>query len=80
MPRAELGTGHDRNWRDEAYCRGMDPDIFFPDTVADVERAKEFCGQCAVREACLDFALANKEDGIWGGTTERERRKLRKAG
>ncbi|MGI9032453.1 MAG: WhiB family transcriptional regulator [Acidimicrobiales bacterium] len=72
-------------WRDRAACRGRDPDVFFPvgSTGAAVEEtqvAKQLCGPCLVREECLQFALkTNQESGIWGGTTEDERRRLRGA-
>ncbi|MCI4354234.1 MAG: WhiB family transcriptional regulator [Thermoplasmata archaeon] len=66
-------------WRDQARCRGVDPAVFHPpeedDGAADV--AKAICEQCAVREACLEYALTSREkDGVWGGYTARERRRL----
>jgi WhiB family redox-sensing transcriptional regulator len=65
------------SWRQRAACRGVDPDIFYPASDEDAEPAKAICHQCPVREACLEYALANRErDGIWGGATERERRRM----
>jgi len=65
------------SWRQRAACRGVDPDIFYPSSDEDAEPAKAICDQCGVRQACLEFALANRErDGIWGGATERERRRI----
>jgi len=65
------------SWRQRAACRGVDPDIFYPVSDDDAEEAKAVCGICPVREACLEYALANRErDGVWGGATERERRRL----
>jgi WhiB family redox-sensing transcriptional regulator len=65
------------SWRDRAACRGLDPDIFYPVSDDDAEPAKEICAACPVREACLEYALVNRErDGVWGGATERERRRL----
>ena len=65
------------SWRDRAACRGLDPDIFYPVSDEDAETAKSICAECPVREACLEYALANRErDGVWGGATERERRRL----
>lgn len=65
------------SWRDKAACRGLDPDIFYPVSDEDAETAKGICAACPVREACLEYALANRErDGVWGGATERERRRL----
>ncbi|HWW55027.1 MAG TPA: WhiB family transcriptional regulator [Acidimicrobiales bacterium] len=65
------------SWRQSAACRGVDPEIFYPATEEEAEAAKSVCGQCDVRETCLEFALANRErEGVWGGATERERRRL----
>ena len=64
-------------WRDQAACRGLDPEIFYPVSDEDSDAAKAVCAQCPVREACLEYALANRErDGVWGGATERERRRM----
>ena len=73
------------DWRDNAACRDTDPDLFFPvgttgPAIEQIESAKAVCRQCEAQTACLKFALAtNQESGIWGGTSEEERRKLRKA-
>lgn len=66
-------------WRKRAACRGVDVSIFYPETDDDVEAeaAKAVCDVCPVREACLEHALAQRErEGIWGGATERERRRI----
>ncbi|HLI24317.1 MAG TPA: WhiB family transcriptional regulator [Acidimicrobiales bacterium] len=64
-------------WRQRAACRGVDPDIFYPLTEEDAGAAKAVCAQCSVRQACLEYALAQREkDGVWGGATERERRRI----
>ena len=64
-------------WRQRAACRGVDADIFYPITDEEAEDAKSVCGSCGVRAACLEWALANRErDGVWGGATERERRRM----
>ncbi len=64
-------------WRQRAACRGVDPDIFYPVSDEEAEEAKGVCRACTVREACLEYALANRErDGVWGGATERERRRI----
>jgi WhiB family transcriptional regulator, redox-sensing transcriptional regulator len=64
-------------WRQRAACRGVDPDIFYPASEEEAEAAKAVCAVCPVREPCLEYALANRErDGVWGGATERERRRL----
>ena len=75
----------DDEWRQRALCRDTEPDLFFPigttgSAIEQIEAAKAVCGECQVRGLCLEFALAtNQESGIWGGTSEEERRKLRKA-
>jgi WhiB family redox-sensing transcriptional regulator len=73
------------DWRTSAACRDTDPDLFFPigttgQAIDQIEAARAVCIECDVRDACLEFALAtNQESGVWGGTSEEERRKLRKA-
>jgi len=70
-------------WWDRAACQSVDPELFFP--VSDlgpaslqVARAKAVCARCGVRQQCLDYALATRQvHGIWGGTSEDERRGLR---
>ena len=60
----------DTGWRDDAACRGLDTDVFFPLTDEDAGPAKEICATCPVREACLEFALQTRQaDGVWGGLT-----------
>ena len=62
------------DWHEDAACRGVDPDIFFPIAEDDAWRAKEICRSCACRSACLVFSLENHERyGVWGGLTEKER-------
>ena len=66
-------------WQDYANCLGVDPDLFFPERGASTREAKEVCRGCVVREECLEYALANGEKfGIWGGLSERERRRIRR--
>jgi WhiB family transcriptional regulator, redox-sensing transcriptional regulator len=65
------------SWRDQALCRGVDPDIFHPSEDDDGTEAKAICAQCPVREACLEYALTTREkEGVWGGLTARERRRV----
>ena len=67
-------------WQTRANCMGVDPDLFFPERGQSTREAKEVCRGCVVREDCLEYALANGEKfGIWGGMSERERRRLRRA-
>ena len=69
----------EKNWQDEANCLGVDPDLFFPERGASTREAKEVCRGCVVREDCLEYALGNGEKfGIWGGLSERERRRIRR--
>jgi len=74
----------DQQWRRRSACRDSSPDIFFPigttgPALEHIDTAKRICSACQVRPECLEFALAtNQEAGIWGATTEEERRKLRK--
>ena len=71
--------GPSRAWQRQANCMGVDPDLFFPERGASTREAKEVCRGCVVREDCLEYALANGEKfGIWGGLSERERRKIRR--
>lgn len=67
----------DMTWRQRGACNGLDPAVFFPDSEENAEEAKEICAECPVRIACLEHALASHErDGVWGGATEKERRRL----
>ncbi|MFD5818567.1 WhiB family transcriptional regulator [Streptomyces sp. NPDC127038] len=70
------------NWREGASCRTVDPDLFFPigstgPAVLQIEEAKAVCAGCPVREQCLRWALDTGQTvGVWGGTSEAERRAL----
>jgi WhiB family redox-sensing transcriptional regulator len=72
-------------WRDQAACRCCDAELFFPagstGVVLDqIQAAKSVCQRCPVQRPCLEFALATKQDaGIWGGTDEEERHRMRSA-
>lgn len=68
-------------WRDAAACQRTSPSIFYPTEgdYAAVDAAKAICAGCPVREACLDDALAHRDSGVWGGTTEDERERIRRA-
>jgi WhiB family redox-sensing transcriptional regulator len=64
-------------WYDDALCAQVDQDMFYPEKGGSTVEAKRVCGMCRVRQQCLDYALANHErHGIWGGVSERDRRKL----
>ena len=65
------------SWRQHGACRGLDPAIFYPLDDDDAEPAQEVCAVCPVQAACLEHALATREkEGVWGGATERERRRI----
>ncbi len=72
-------------WRDKAACRSTDPELFFPvgstaSALEEIRTAKAVCQSCPVQLPCLRFALeTNQDTGIWGGTTEEERRALRRS-
>ena len=66
-------------WWGLANCLGVDPDLFFPERGASTREAKEVCRGCVVRGDCLEYALTHGEKfGIWGGMSERERRRVRR--
>ncbi len=64
-------------WRVHGNCSGEDPELFYPASEEEAETALAICRACSVREACLEYALEAREKlGIWGGTTERDRRRI----
>jgi len=66
-------------WQEEALCAQTDPEAFFPEKGGSTREAKRVCGRCDVRGECLSYALAHDERfGIWGGLSERERRRLKR--
>jgi WhiB family transcriptional regulator, redox-sensing transcriptional regulator len=67
-------------WQEQALCAQTDPEAFFPEKGGSTREAKRICSGCEVRAECLEYALAHDERfGIWGGLSERERRRLRRA-
>lgn len=73
------GGEEDPEWQERALCAQTDPEAFFPEKGGSTREAKRICGGCDVRAECLDYALAHDERfGIWGGLSERERRRLRR--
>ena len=78
-----LGDGYadegELGWQSDALCAQTDPEAFFPEKGGSTRDAKKVCAACNVRSQCLEYALSNDERfGIWGGLSERERRRLRK--
>src|SRR5262245_43285512 len=66
-------------WQEQALCAQTDPEAFFPEKGGSTREAKRICAGCEVRAECLEYALAQDERfGIWGGLSERERRKLKR--
>jgi WhiB family redox-sensing transcriptional regulator len=71
-------------WRVDAACRSTDPDLFFPVgttglALDHITAAKSVCATCSVKVPCLEFAIeSNQDSGVWGGTSEEERRTLRR--
>jgi WhiB family transcriptional regulator, redox-sensing transcriptional regulator len=65
------------DWENLARCRGSDGELFFTPGAAQEFRAKAICRSCPVRWECLAYALRNRvEHGVWGGLTDRERRRV----
>ncbi len=85
--RVELPGGHwsvfdgldQPEWQERALCAQTDPEAFFPEKGGSTREAKRICASCEVRAECLEYALAFDERfGIWGGLSERERRRLKR--
>ena len=78
-----LGIGLEsegQSWQERALCAETDPEAFFPEKGGSTREAKKICTGCEVKAECLEYALSNDERfGIWGGLSERERRRLRRA-
>lgn len=69
----------DDDWRYQAVCASTDPEVFFPEKGGSTREAKKVCAGCPVREQCLQWAIATGQGfGVWGGMSERERRKYAK--
>ncbi len=72
------GPDEPGDWATRAACRGLDPDLFFPERGEPTREARTVCNQCPVRVDCLNYALDNNERfGMWGGLSERQRRRIR---
>ena len=67
----------DTAWMVQGRCRDLPPEIFFPSDGVGVEVARRYCAECPVKDLCLEYALENHiEHGVWGGASERERRRI----
>jgi WhiB family redox-sensing transcriptional regulator len=85
VPLAPVGFGigaddaEDPGWQDKALCAETDPEAFFPEKGGSTREAKKVCRGCEVRVECLEYALEHSEAfGIWGGLSERERRRMKR--
>jgi WhiB family redox-sensing transcriptional regulator len=86
IPEQQLGdltdlfdATEEQEWQERALCAQTDPEAFFPEKGGSTREAKRICLGCEVKDECLEYALAHDERfGIWGGLSERERRKLKK--
>jgi len=76
-----LGLGDSPWWWFAGLCAQTDPELFFPERGGSTRAAKAVCAGCPARAQCLEHALTHDERyGVWGGTSERERRRLKDAG
>jgi WhiB family transcriptional regulator, redox-sensing transcriptional regulator len=67
-------------WMADGHCATQPPSLFFPSDGAGVEKARKVCATCPMRTQCLEYALVNRVDhGVWGGTSERQRRRILKS-
>lgn len=74
-----LADAEELGWQERALCAQTDPEAFFPEKGGSTREAKKVCLSCDVRVECLEYALEQDERfGIWGGLSERERRRLKK--
>jgi len=69
----------DLTWMADGHCRHYPPAAFFPNDGVGVTEARKICAECPVKSDCLEYALVNRiEHGVWGGCSERERRRILK--
>ncbi|MFD8809187.1 WhiB family transcriptional regulator [Streptomyces sp. NPDC059597] len=75
----ETMTPAGTDWQNQALCAQTGAEFFFPEPGSSVREAKRICGMCAIRSACLEYALTHDERfGVWGGLSEKERMALRR--
>ena len=76
---SSTGDSGDAGWQGRALCAQTDPEAFFPEKGGSTREAKKVCRVCEVRVECLEYALEHDERfGIWGGLSERERRRVKR--
>lgn len=79
LVQGQIEEDEEEGWQERALCAQTDPEAFFPEKGGSTREAKRICSGCEVKAECLDYALAHDERfGIWGGLSERERRRLRR--
>ena len=67
----------ENEWMPKGRCREIPPGTFFPSDGVGVEVARRICAECPVKAPCLEYALLHRIDhGVWGGASERERRRI----
>ena len=75
-----METSNETKWMADGNCASRPPSMFFPSDGVGVERAKQICEDCPVASRCLEYAIENRIDhGVWGGTSERQRRRIVRA-
>lgn len=78
---ALLRGNRDLDWMDDGLCKETDPEMFFPPSGLSAADARKVCAECPVATRCLEYALTHNETfGVWGGVSERDRRKLKRGG
>lgn len=78
-PLAALVRGLESAWKADALCKEHPTVNFFPERGEDASEARDICSRCMVQSECLTAAIENEERGVWAGTSERERQRLRRA-
>jgi WhiB family redox-sensing transcriptional regulator len=79
VPLSDDGDG-DMEWQEQALCAQSGPESFFPEKRGSTRDAKRICVGCGLKAECLEYALASDERfGIWGGLSERERRRVKRS-
>ncbi|MFF5977151.1 WhiB family transcriptional regulator [Streptomyces sp. NPDC012769] len=75
-----MGAGPaDTSWREYGLCAQTDPELFWPEKGSSTAEARKICTACEVRLECLEYAVTHGEPGVWGGTSENQRKAIRKA-
>ena len=73
---AKPKPGIPSEWKEEGKCKSIDSRLFFSEIQSQIREALNACMNCCVKDQCRDYAITNQEHGVWGGTTERQRRAI----